>query len=423
MAPQAPAAASVTTQAAGPSVPTAAAPLKTEPATAPQASGVAPAAAQPPATQPATAVSPPTPAAPLKTEPAAKPTTAPQVPAGAPAAKPAPGAPTVPPAAAPLTTQPTPKPTAEAQPPATTPGAPAKPTADAQTAKDQPELEEPAPSEETQIAKEEAANALKIKLICNLLKQCPPGEFKNVFEDLRFLLRDDKLMKQEVAQVCANNAKKNFATANIKEDNVLVTRHNDMGGDRFFDPQIKLSFTFDALNRRADKILLYCNIRKDKAELWRETLNVTLEAYMKRHFVSGICRVYRKTIKNKPFFVICMESHQNKKFWNFFWKSEWIIAITPPVSEIKGDLKVQLHHFKKANLHWTASSTAEGSIYLIHRDQFASDFEKFIEAEDNKFQMDLVKSLYDLSNETWRLFRRRLPVTRTSISWDILMMT
>lgn len=279
------------------------------------------------------------------------------------------------------------------------------------------------PAEETEIDQEEAANALKIKLICNLLKQCPPGEFKNVFEDLRFLLCDDKLMKQEVAQVCANHSKKNFTTANIKGDNVLVTRHNDMEGDRFFDPQIKLSFTFDHLNRRADKILLYCNIRRDKAELWRETLNVTLEAYMKKHFISGVCRVYRKTIRNKPFLVVCMESHQNKKFWNFLWKSEWIIAITPPVSEIKGDLKVQLHYFKKGNLHWTASSTAEGSIYLIHRDQFALDFEKFIEAEDNKFQMDLVKSLYDLSNETWREFRRRLPVTRTSISWDILMMT
>ncbi|XP_070804006.1 F-actin-capping protein subunit alpha-3 [Pituophis catenifer annectens] len=360
-------------------------------------------------------------AAPLKTEPAAKPTTAPQAPAGAAAAKPAPGAPTVPPAAAPLTTQPTPKPT-EPQPSATTPGAPAKQTADAQAAK-KPETPDIEPAEETEIDQEEAAKALKIKLICNLLKQCPPGEFKNVFEDLRFLLCDDKLMKQEVAQVCANHSKKNFATANIKGDNVLVTRHNDMEGDRFFDPQIKLSFTFDHLNRRADKILLYCNIRRDKAELWRETLNVTLEAYMKRHFISGVCRVYRKTIRNKPFLVICMESHQNKKFWNFLWKSEWIIAITPPVSEIKGDLKVQLHYFKKGNLHWTASSTAEGSIYLIHRDQFALDFEKFIEAEDNKFQMDLVKSLYDLSNETWREFRRRLPVTRTSISWDILMMT
>lgn len=285
-----------------------------------------------------------------------------------------------------------------------------------------PDLEQP-PPEETEVSQEEAANALKIKFICSLLKQCPPGEFRNVFEDLRFLVCDDKLMKYEVAQVCANHSKKNFTTATIKGERVLVTRHNDMEGDRFFDPQIKLSFTFDHLNGRADKILLYCNIRRDKAELWRETLNVTLEAYMKRHYISGVCRVYRKTIRNRSYLVVCMESHQNRRFWNFHWKSEWIIAVSPPVSEIRGDLKVQLHYFKTANLHWTASSTAEGSIYLIHRDQFALDFEKFIEAEDNKFQMDLVKSLYDLSNETWIQFRRRLPVTRTSIAWDILMMT
>ncbi|KAM6436435.1 F-actin-capping protein subunit alpha-3 [Liasis olivaceus] len=288
----------------------------------------------------------------------------------------------------------------------------------------EPKQTEPSPPAESEISKvDESANAMKIKFICNLLKQSPPGEFKNVFEDLRFLVCDDALMKHEAAQVCASHSRKNFTAGNIKGDNVLVTRHNDMGGNRFFDPQIKLSFTFDHLNRRADKILLYCNIRKDKAELWRETLNVTLEDYMKRHFLSGACRVYRKTIRNRPFLVVCMESHQYKRFWNILWKSEWIIAVTPPISEIRGNYNVQLHYFKTANLHWTASKTAEGSIYLIHRDQFALDFEKFMEAEDNKFQMGMLKNLHDLSDETWRQLRRRLPVTRTSISWDMLMMT
>ncbi|XP_042322828.1 F-actin-capping protein subunit alpha-3 [Sceloporus undulatus] len=268
---------------------------------------------------------------------------------------------------------------------------------------------------------DELSNEEKIDLICSLLLQAPPGEFRNVFEDLRILICDDHLMRNEAAQVSANHTKKNFTPVSIRGDDSLVTRHNDLGGNRFFDPQIKLSFRFDHLSRRADKILLYHVVRKDTAELWRETLNVALESYVKKHFHSGTCRVYRKSLRGSPFFVICIEGHQYKKFWNAFWKSEWILPVTPPNTQVTGSISVQLHYFKKANLHFTATNTIEVSMCLINRAQFALDFEKLIEGEDNKLQTGLLKSLQILSDEVWSVFRRQLPVTRTAICWNKLL--
>uniref|UniRef100_A0ABM5GKJ6 F-actin-capping protein subunit alpha n=1 Tax=Pogona vitticeps TaxID=103695 RepID=A0ABM5GKJ6_9SAUR len=261
----------------------------------------------------------------------------------------------------------------------------------------------------------------KINLICGLLQQAPPGEFRNVFEDLRLLVCDDHLMRHEAAQVCANHTRNNFTTVSIRGERSLVTRHNDVGGNRFFDPQSKVSFRFDHLTRRADKILHYQGARRDGVELWRETLNVTLENYVKKHFSSGNCRVYWKTLKSSPFFVVCIESHQYKHFWNALWKSEWTLAITPPVTQVTGSITLQIHYFRKANLHWTASHNIEESIYLINRTQFALDFEKLIESEDNKFQIGLVESLQVLSDEIWKMLRRRLPVTRTEIRWKKLL--
>ncbi|XP_062990631.1 F-actin-capping protein subunit alpha-3 [Elgaria multicarinata webbii] len=274
---------------------------------------------------------------------------------------------------------------------------------------------------QTMMSEKELSDEEKIELICNLLLQAPPGEFLNVFEDLCVLVCNYHLMRYEAAPVCANHSRNNFTAVSIRGNHALVTRFNHLGGNRFFDPQIKLSFRFDHLTKRVDKLLLYRCIRKDNAELWRETLNVTLESYMKRHFPSGSCCVYRKTLKRSPFFVVCIESHQYQKFWNGLWKSEWTIAFAPPITQILGKINLQIHYFKKANLHWTASKVAKDSIHLINRTQFAMDFEKLIEAEDNIFQIGLMESLQVLSNNIWRTLRRQLPVTRTVIRWEKLL--
>ncbi|XP_053114188.1 F-actin-capping protein subunit alpha-3 isoform X2 [Hemicordylus capensis] len=270
--------------------------------------------------------------------------------------------------------------------------------------------------ENVDLAKEQ-----KIKFICSLLQQAPPGEFTNVFEDLRILVQDDQLMRLEAAQVSAQHTRNNFTSVTLKGGNALVTRYNDLGGHRFFDPQIKLSFKFDHLSGRADKFLFHHDTIGDDAELWRATLNVALESYMTKHFLSGDCRVFKKNLTSSPFFVVCIEGHQYKPldFWNGLWKSEWTFAFTPPATQIKGNIHLQIHYFKGANLHLTVNEAIEESITLINRAQFALDVTKLIEAEDNKFQIGLVEGLQTLSEEIWTgALRRQLPVTRTVIEWD-----
>ncbi|XP_066489887.1 F-actin-capping protein subunit alpha-3 [Tiliqua scincoides] len=272
--------------------------------------------------------------------------------------------------------------------------------------------------EESELSKEE-----KTKLICGLLKQAPPGEFNNVFEDLRILIDDDILMRLEAAQVCAHHTRNNFTSVRIKGGNALVTRYNYIGGNRFFDPQIKLSFRFDHLSGKADKFLLHHDTFRDDTELWRATLNVALESYVESHFQSGGCRVFKKNLTNSPFFVVCIEGHQSppSESWNGHWKSEWTFAFTPPATEVKGNIHLQLHYFKGMNLHFTANEDIIDSITLINRTQFAHDFAKLIEAEEKKFQTGLVEGLQVLSDEIWRTLRRHLSITRTVINWDKLL--
>ncbi|XP_060100432.1 F-actin-capping protein subunit alpha-3 [Heteronotia binoei] len=272
-------------------------------------------------------------------------------------------------------------------------------------------------SEEVASSEEE-----KIKLICGLLCQAPPNEFNDVFEDLRVLAMDDQLMRTKVANECANHNKKNFKMVALAGGNSLVSHYNHLKGVRFFDPQSTYSFRYDHLTGRTDKFLLQGTIADD-TELWRSALNGSLKTYMKNHFPSGTCCVFRKDLKSYPYFVVCMEGHQFQpsQGFNGLWTSEWTFAFTPPTTEVTGKYQLQIHYFKQANWHSTVDKMVQRSVSLVNRVQFAMAFTQLIEAEDNEFQKALEENLQELSVELWKTLRRRIPITRTVIGWDKLL--
>lgn len=262
----------------------------------------------------------------------------------------------------------------------------------------------------------------KIKMICGLLRQAPPNEFSYVFEDLRVLVMDDQLMRLEAAHECASHNKKNFKEVKLLGGSTLVTRYNDLKGNRFFDPQTTFSFRYDHLTGRTDKFLVQGTIGDD-AELWRSTLNVALKTYVKNHFPSGTCCVFRRDLKANPYFVVCIEGHlfQPSKFFNGLWTSEWTFPFSPPATEATGNYHLQIHYFRKANWHLTVDKTVKRSVSFINRAQFALTFTQLVEAEDNDFQVALEKNLEELSVQLWKTLRRRIPITRTVIGWDKLL--
>ncbi|KQK77687.1 hypothetical protein AAES_122636 [Amazona aestiva] len=107
----------------------------------------------------------------------------------------------------------------------------------------------------------------KASLICSLLRQTPPGEFSQVVRDLSALVQDEQLVRQEAAHIGACHNKSNFTPIKINRHTVLLTHYNDLGGNRFFDPQDKFSFEFDHLCWITGKPQLH-GVMLDEGELW-----------------------------------------------------------------------------------------------------------------------------------------------------------
>nr|XP_009670240.1 PREDICTED: F-actin-capping protein subunit alpha-3 [Struthio camelus australis] len=260
-------------------------------------------------------------------------------------------------------------------------------------------------------------------LVCSLLHQAPPGEFAQVVQDLQALVQDQELLRREATRARARHNKSHFPPARINGHTVLVTRYNDLGGNRFFDPQDKLSFAFDHLSGLAGQYQLH-DVLLDEGELWRGALQKGLAAYVSCHFPAGNCSVFRKNVRETQIFVACIEAHhyQPSGYWNGLWKSDWTLALTPATTQVTGIFFLQMHYFNGANLHVTVSKSVSEPLKVIDRSQLAIDFVKFVKAEDTKLHVAILENMQALSEDIWgKNLRRKLPITRTFINWNRLL--
>lgn len=266
----------------------------------------------------------------------------------------------------------------------------------------------------------------KIKIAANFLFHSPPGEFKEVFLDLRGLLNDDRILKKSLNSTNARYNQDQFVQCELDghSEPCLITEFNELPNGRYYDPRTKLSFKFDHLHYKSSELEPHSDI-DSMSEPWRSSLEKELTSYVKVHYKDAACSVFGSSDQDLVTLVCCIEAHkfQPANFWNARWRARWAVTFQPsnPKAEVEcvGIIKVQVHYYEDGNVQLVSHKEIKEFVHLnADVDRTARTLIQTIEKAENEYQNAISENYQTMSETTFKALRRALPVTRSKIDWN-----
>jgi len=264
---------------------------------------------------------------------------------------------------------------------------------------------------------EPISDSEKVRIASDFILHSPPGEFNEVFNDVRVLLSNDSLLKEGASGAFVQYNKDQLTPARLEGAQYpsLITEFNDLGGGRFADPRTKQSFRYDHLRKEATDLQPWQPI--PDMENTRAIIEAEATAYTLNHYKHGICSVFSTVNDDGKAIVICVEDHQfqPKNFWNGRWRSVWTVQLDNGSAEVTGLLKVQVHYYEDGNVQLVSSKEIKEGISISSDEEFAKELVQMIENNESEYQGAITENYNTMSETTFKALRRQLPVTRSKL--------
>jgi capping protein alpha len=261
---------------------------------------------------------------------------------------------------------------------------------------------------------EEIPDEEKVKIASDFIASAPPGEFNEVFNDVRMLLDNDALLKGDVSAVFSQYNEEQFTPAKVDDaSTVLITEFGRAADGRYSDPSGKRTFAFDHLRKEVKDIQ---DGDATANEDLRSAVDSAVADYVKEHYPAGFHTVYGGDDE----VTVCIEDHkfQPQNFYNGRWRSQWKLSTG---GKATGLLRVQVHYYEDGNVLLNSHKEVVDNVSKGAPADMAKALTAAMKAAEEEYQRAISENYSQMSDTTFKALRRQLPITRSKVQWTKIL--
>lgn len=266
-------------------------------------------------------------------------------------------------------------------------------------------------------------NEEKLKIAQHFLLSSPPGQFNEVYSDVKKLLPEDVLTESLVGGMArVFNLKNSKVVTAPSGKNVVIHQAGEVDPTHYFDPSSGAVFQVDHMTCATSESPGLKSEQDETQEPLRATLQSGVEGYVSAAYLSTMS-AGGAFVKDGEFTIVITGEKSNlKNFWSGKWNSVWKIEVDEEAAtyKISGEIKILAHYFEDGNLQLTSNKVVPTKDGKYESDtDLCAGLMAAIRAEESAMQTSLERLYENMSDTTLRSLRRTMAITRTKMEWNI----
>jgi len=249
----------------------------------------------------------------------------------------------------------------------------------------------------------------------------PPGEFNEVVTDVRALVNDDALLNRNALSTFRTYNTDQMIAVSISgnDSKVLVTTYGEIDQKHYLDPHSKQVFEFDHVMQTVGGVTP-ADI-DHSCESVRAAIDHAVSDYVAGFYPEGACAVYGKKEDGHTKITVCISAKKfnPKNYWNGRWRSIWTASIKSGGScELNGNIKVNVHYYEDGNVQLNTKYEKTGKFDGGDDATVAKNIAAAITRSESEFQSALDEGYHQMSEQSFKSLRRKLPVNGTKVNFE-----
>lgn len=262
----------------------------------------------------------------------------------------------------------------------------------------------------------------KLNIANYFIMSSPTGEVNDVLVDVAKLVADSTVLSDDaVKKMMREYNVEQLQPAKTPDGNmVVVSTYGQVADDEYVDPSSGKVLKFDHRKHLFTEATEKKQSLSEGVAKHRSAIADALAKYTDSQYKKGKCVVTVYGADNGTI-TICISARNVllSAYWTGGWRSVFTLNVnTKGTTDIKGNIKINVHYFEDGNVQLHAAIEKGGSVNITDEASTAAAVAKVIGTIESEFQSNMEEMYVDMHRNTFKSMRRFLPITKQPMNWS-----